>query len=56
MVLERFTIVLDNVDATYFPGQQIAGNVHIWNNIAKNVKGNHLFHLIFNSTNLLQTH
>lgn len=40
MVLERFTIFFDNVDATYFPGQQITGKVHVWNNLPKNVRGN----------------
>lgn len=41
MVLGRFTIFLDNPDATYFPGQEITGNIHIWSESPRNVKGIH---------------
>lgn len=39
MVLQRFTIFLDNPDAAYIPGQEVTGHVHIWNELPKNVKG-----------------
>ncbi|XP_057375199.1 arrestin domain-containing protein 17-like [Daphnia carinata] len=39
MVLDKFFISLNNDAVTYFPGQEITGNVHIWNNESKNVIG-----------------
>ena len=41
MVLERFDISLDKAQANIFAGQEITGNVHIWNSKPKNVKGRH---------------
>lgn len=36
----RFEISLDKEGATYLPGQEVKGKIHIWNDKPKNVKGN----------------
>lgn len=39
MVFERFSIVLENVEGIFYPGQTVIGTVHITNSKAESLKG-----------------
>jgi len=39
MVLAKFYVTLDNEIGVFFPGQEITGSVHVWNDEPKNVNG-----------------
>jgi hypothetical protein len=39
MVLAKFYVTLDKDNCVFFPGQEITGSVHVWNDKPKNVNG-----------------